>query len=451
MTVKNIYQQVLHKEGRSADAIRNILLSMFSRGVSILCSLLVVPLTINYLNPTKYGIWLTLSSIIAWISFFDLGFGNGFRNKFAEARASENHKLAHSYVSTTYFIISLIVSAVFVVLAIVNNFLDWTSILKLDAAYKDELKVVFWVLSFFFCINMVVNIFSTLLTADQKPGVASIINGLASVVSLGAIFLLTKLSSGSLLKISVFYSSVPCIVMLISSIIAYHFTRYKDYRPDIKTIDVKLVRNILSLGIRFFLIYICMLVIFQVINIVVSRELGPESVTQYNLAFKYFDILHKVMIIVITPFWSAFTDAYVKKDYEWMKRVVKKLEIVWFYSIIAGVVMLALSGLFFKVWIGDSVVVPFVLCLGMMLYIEAQILGAIYMHLINGIGTIKIQFITYVVFAVISLPVLTYACRFIGIQGVIILPAVVYFAQAILGKVQISKILSNNAVGLWGK
>jgi hypothetical protein len=36
--------------------------------ISILVSLQVVPLTIGYVNPTKYGIWLTLSSIIALLS-----------------------------------------------------------------------------------------------------------------------------------------------------------------------------------------------------------------------------------------------------------------------------------------------------------------------------------------------------------------------------------------------
>ena len=53
--------------------------------------LVLVPLTINYLNPTKYGIWITLSSVIGWFSFFDIGLGNGLRNRFAEAIANNDH------------------------------------------------------------------------------------------------------------------------------------------------------------------------------------------------------------------------------------------------------------------------------------------------------------------------------------------------------------------------
>jgi O-antigen/teichoic acid export membrane protein len=54
---------------RSVKAKKNILSSLIMRGCSIAISLVLVPLTINYVNPSRYGIWLTLSSIVAWFSF----------------------------------------------------------------------------------------------------------------------------------------------------------------------------------------------------------------------------------------------------------------------------------------------------------------------------------------------------------------------------------------------
>ena len=78
---------------RSVAVKKNIAVSLVLKCISILVSLQVVPLTIGYVNPTKYGIWLTLSSIIAWLSYFDLGFAHGFRNRFAEAKAKGDMKL----------------------------------------------------------------------------------------------------------------------------------------------------------------------------------------------------------------------------------------------------------------------------------------------------------------------------------------------------------------------
>src|SRR5690606_7162947 len=71
---------------RSIKAKKNIAISLAIKGVSICISFIMVPLTIDYINPSRYGIWLTLSSIVGWFSFFDVGLTQGLRNKFAEAK-----------------------------------------------------------------------------------------------------------------------------------------------------------------------------------------------------------------------------------------------------------------------------------------------------------------------------------------------------------------------------
>ena len=110
--IKYIIDRYYDSSNRSKKVLKNIALSIISKGITIICSLLVVPLTINYVNPTRYGIWLSLSSIIGWIGYFDLGLGNGFRNKYAEAKAFGNYILAKQYISTTYLTITIIMSKI---------------------------------------------------------------------------------------------------------------------------------------------------------------------------------------------------------------------------------------------------------------------------------------------------------------------------------------------------
>ena len=74
---------------RSVKAKKNIIVSFIVKGFSIIVGLAFVPLTVSYVNPLRYGIWLALSSIIGWFSYFDIGFGNGLRNKFAESIAKK--------------------------------------------------------------------------------------------------------------------------------------------------------------------------------------------------------------------------------------------------------------------------------------------------------------------------------------------------------------------------
>ena len=87
---------------RSINVKKNIIAMFAIRGISIVISLILVPLTIDYVNPTRYGIWLTLSSIVAWVSFFDIGFTFSLRNRFTELKATNNYEKAKAYVSTIY-------------------------------------------------------------------------------------------------------------------------------------------------------------------------------------------------------------------------------------------------------------------------------------------------------------------------------------------------------------
>ena len=93
---------------RSVKAKKNIIGMLFFKGGNILIGLLIVPMTINYVDSENYGIWLTLSSMVAWMSFFNIGLNNGLKNKLGEALAKGDLLLGKKYVSTTYALLCLI-------------------------------------------------------------------------------------------------------------------------------------------------------------------------------------------------------------------------------------------------------------------------------------------------------------------------------------------------------
>ena len=438
---------------RSLLLKKNIVSSFLLKMISFSISLLIVPMTINYVNPTKYGIWLTLSSIISWLSYFDLGFANGFRNRFTEARASGNNVLARQYVSTAYAVLSLLFLCVGLLATIVNRYIDWSAVLNIDDVYREELRLTFGLLTCFFCIDVVAKIFTTMLTADQKPAVASLITTVGQVCALITIYLLTKLvSSGSLVSLAVTFSFVPCLVLILFSIVSFTLGRYKEMAPSVKYVQFGLTKKILSLGTQFFLIMVSMLFIYQCLSVIILRVLGAEAVTQYNVANRIFTIVYMACNIIIAPFWSAFTDAYVKLDYTWMRAMVKKLEKVWLFGCIPLlVVLLVFSDFIYDVWIGESVDVPFALSVSMALYVMFQTVANIYMYLINGTSKVRVQLIVYASFALISVPMIVLSCHSFGIAGAVIVPALVYAIQAIVGKVQITKLIEGRATGIWNK
>lgn len=447
----NIKSYFTQGNSRSLAIKKNILGSFALKCISIIVSLQVVPLTINYINPSQYGIWLALSSIIAWLGYFDLGFAHGFRNRFAEARAKNDLQSAKDYVSTTYAVLTLLFTIVLFIALIINRFFNWCSILNISDCSNDELQVVFGLLACFFCINIVGSVFTTMLTADQKPALASLIQTSGQVLAFICIYVLTKTVPGNLTVLAFAFSGIPCIFLIIVSVIVFQFKKYKVVAPSIKNVHFNLTNNILGLGAQFFVIMISSIFTFQFINIIISRLEGPVAVTQYNLTYKYYSVLNMVVTIIITPFWSAFTDAYVKKDYIWMKRMVDKLERMWLLCIPALVIMILFSNFFFNFWLGDSVYIPFSLSICVSLYVLFQTGGGVYMTLINGTSKVRLQMIIYVFFAFISIPLIYYFVKTYGLEGALIVPSFLYLIQMAIGKIQISKLVNGSARGIFNK
>jgi O-antigen/teichoic acid export membrane protein len=446
-----ILQQFLFEgHERSLKAKRNIIWSFFIRGFSIMISLLLVPMTINYINPTRYGIWLTLSSIIGWFSFFDIGFGNGLRNKFAESMAKGDKTLARTYVSTTYAILSIIIGVVLVLFLCINPFLNWDRILNTPRDMSSELGILALVVFVFFCIQFVLQLINTILTADQKPAKASFFNLLGSIFSLIVIFILTKTTSGSLLYLGIALSFAPVLVVAGSSVWFYK-RDYKDFAPSFKFVKFSYAKNLMSLGVKFFFIQIAAIVLYQTSNIIIAQLFGPSEVTPYNIAYKYFGIVTMVFSIIIIPFWSAFTEAYAKNDLPWIKNIIKKLFGLWGFIIIGTGIMLIFANIFYRLWIGTTIKIPFLLSVFMAIYIIINSLNSIYSQFLNGVGKIKLQLYFSIINSIINIPLAILLAKKFGIIGVIASTSILGLLVAGVSFIQYNKIINNKDNGVWSK
>lgn len=444
--IKNI---VSRGSERSVMAKKNIVLSFGLKAINIFVQLLIVPLTIDFVNPEMYGIWLTISSIIAWAAFFDLGFGNGFRNKFAETKANGDDVLATKYLSTTYAVLFLLFTAVFLVIAFANHFLSLSSLLNVSPSLDAELSRVFFVLIAFFCLNFVVNVINTFLQACQMPAISSLLQTIGQVVALIAIIIMTNTVEGSLLYLAFAYSGIPCLVLFVSSVFIFRMDRFKKYTPSFKTIDFSLTKNIMELGGKFFVITVSVLFIFQMINVILTRVQGPEAVTQYNVSYKYLHIIYMVVSIIALPIWSAFTDSYTKGEYGWMRHILKRMDFLLIVSILGTIVLISISPVFYHFWLHDKVDIPWEVTISTGVYVLSMTAGMVYMYMINGTGKIKLQLYTYVAFAFVSIPLLYYTCQLWGISGILLTPSLVYLVQALLIRKQLKKIINNTATGIW--
>jgi O-antigen/teichoic acid export membrane protein len=437
---------------RSVKAKKNIIASFGIKGVSIVIGFIFVPLLINYLGAYEYGIWITLGSIVGWINYFDIGLGNGLRNKFAEALAQGEKKLARIYVSTTYAALSMIFGTFFVIFIVVNPFLNWAVILNGPETMRSELSVLAVITIGFFLLRFIFRLIAIIITADQRPAISNAFDPISNIVALIIILVLMKTTEPSLINLGLVLGGAPVFVLILATF--YFFNKeYKEFLPLPSLVNLKYFKVLAGLGFQFFIIQITVVVIMSTNNLIITQVVGPEAVTSYSVAYKYFGLISMLFVIITNTYWSAFTEAFVKRDFEWIKRVMRGMIKLWIGIIILIIIMLTVSNPFYALWVGDNIKVPFILSFFTALFVVVYIWYSIFIYFINGTGKIKLQLYTAVTVAIFNIPLSIFLAKNLGLgaSGVILGSCISYLPGAILGPIQYYKLVNEKATGLWGK
>lgn len=436
-------------DGKKRDSIfkMNISVSFFTKLISILISFILVPLTINYLNQEMYGVWITLLSLLSWFSFCDIGLGNGLRNKLTECLSNNDIKNAKKYVSTAYISIFTIVMVIFIPLLIVIQFVSWNKVLNTDAVSNGEIIKLVYIVTIFFLINFVVSIINQIYYAYQKSMLVGFIQITQNIIMLLAILLIRNLPNKSIVYLGLIYGISTLTTNVAFSIM--FFSKNKEIRPSIKDFSKEKVFDILSLGMKFFVMQISAIIIFTTDNILITQLIGPEYVTKYNIVQKIFGVLMMVHAILITPLWSAYTEAYTKKDYAWIKKILLKLKLLMVPITGIALIIYILFDFIMKIWIKQSLNIPKSLVILVAIYTLVSIWNNIYAYFLNGIGLLKVSLNLSIIGAIINIPLAIYFAKNLGLgmQGIILSNILCLLMSSIVQPIQTYCIINNKLKG----
>lgn len=427
-----------HGPERTVKARKNITAMVLIKGGSILVGLLIVPLTLTYVDNDTYGIWLSLSSMVAWFSFFDIGINNGLKNRLTEALAKNDIQLAKKYVSTTYALMMLIFIPLMILLLGLAPLLDWQSILNLHQNAVEGLLASTCIIIAYFCINFVLSTINVVMTADQYPAGASLQTFLQQLCSLIVIYLLTLFTKGSLLNLCIGLCLGPIIVVSLFNVILFS-GKYKSIAPRLSDVDFSVAPDLFKLGVRFFVIQIAGIIQYQMANFLIIRYFGAGDVTEYNIAYKYFNVPFLLWATIITPVWAAVTDAIAKDDYEWISGMVQKYLKYLLIFVVAELLLLLLSNVFYNIWIGDKVNVHFDISLWMMIFNVVMMFGSIFVNVLNGAGILRVQVLACIISPLVFIALFVlFKNMGWGVKSIIIASIIANFNGLILAPVQCS-------------
>ena len=442
----------LENSSRSLKAKKNIFFLFIFNGFNFLFNLLLVRLTLDYLGKTEYGVWLTLSSILTWFNYLDFGLGNGLRNKLAEAFAKDDLHAAKIYVSTTYAIFSSIILLIIVAFILIFRFINWIEIFKAPVYLESKLNTLVLISVIFFLAQFVLRLLTFIINADQKTALNGFFSFSINLLTVLLVYILLKTASPSILLLGAGSTFIPVVVFIIATFIFFN-KKYKTISPSFKSIKLSNLKDLLGLGTQFFIIQIAALIIFTTDNLIITQLFGPGDVTVYNIAFKYFNYIPIVFFMILTPMWSAYTEAYVKDDFVWIKNAINKILKLWMLLSILVIIMIFVANWVYDIWLNSKIKVPLDLTMLMGLFAIISNWNNIFAYFINGVGKIRLQLYSSVIVGIINIPLSIYFARNLdmGISGVIAATCVCVAVGAVWAPIQYSKIVNKKAKGIWAK
>lgn len=421
---------------RTRNYLKQIKGAILYRVIAMAASFLAIPLMIKYLGVEQFGVWSTLLAVMSWVVFFDLGIGNGLRNRIAESLAKNNTYEASKYIDSGYTVIGIIVLILWILITVASYFLSWQFIFNTKVVSESTLRVTVQIVGFFILFNFWVGLITAILGAVQKTSIVALGQVISNSIALVVVYILGKITTPSVSYLAIAYGSS---LVLSNAILSLWFYRKNlNFLPKFY-INRRHITPLLSVGLNFFVIQLAVLVIFTTDKVMIAQFFGPSSVAEYEVLFRVFSIISFAHGLISAPLWSAYTEAYFRGDFKWIKNMLKK-QLVLFLTITGCAVILIFSAKkIIELWVGQDVVISQSLTIAMGLLAVLSMWNNIFGFLLGGIGKVRLGAIYTAVTAALNIPVSYYfAIQLnLGLSGIVYGTVASIAISAIVSPIQV--------------
>ena len=403
MRLKNI----ISKEN-NRDIFKNVIFSFFVKGLSIILALFTTPAYMRYFsNDTALGVWFAVVSIINWVLMFDLGIGNGLRNKLPKAMETKNKKLEKELISSSYISITVLSIIFLMILLIFNCFINWNAILNVETTVLSikTLRLSIGILIIGIVFRLVLNLNASIFFAIQKSSINNFI-GLCSTLFLFLYVYFSNVGdiSSNFIKLSIANTILSNLPLLIGTI--YIFAKpFKGMFPSLRYFKMKTAKEILKIGTVLLWLQIIFMIVASTHAFLITNIRNPAEVVEYNIYYRVYYGILSIFYLSLTPIWSAVTKAQAKSDYKWIYKLYLVLLALTIPFVLVNFASIPFLQKFFDIWLKENTVtvnIKYVL-----IFIFFNFCFSIHnvnTSIFNGLSDFKIQNIWMTVAVIIFIP-----------------------------------------------
>jgi O-antigen/teichoic acid export membrane protein len=175
----------------------------------------------------------------------------------------------------------------------------------------------------------------------------------------------------------------------------------------------------------------------------VGKVAGLKDAGEYALVQKLFLLLNILHFAVLTPLWSAYTEATASKDMTWVKKMLGYSVVFSVLLFTVGSTALYLLGKpIIFLWTSKTLTnAPLFALMGLWVFIMGWVnCFSVYL---NGIGKLSIQALLIVPAAIVYFPLSLYLGNRFGLTGICLASSLVWLPLAISNPIQALMSLKN--------
>jgi O-antigen/teichoic acid export membrane protein len=330
--------------------------SFIAKALNILISFLSVPLTIHYLGAERYGVWLTISSLLTWMALTDFGLsGNALVNVLAESSGNDDVETAREYASSAFWVLTAI-SLISGVIAVIGfHWISWRAVFQVSAATSThELNVACALTLATFILGFPLSLQYAIYSAYQEGYLANIWSIATNALALLALLIVSRFHGG-LPQLILAMAGTRTLVGMANNY--YLFQRYHWLIPYPSAVRWSCVQRLFKLGGKYMVTQLAALGIYQSQPMIITQMLGPASVVIFVVSYKIITLPMDLIYMATQPFIAAFGEAKARGDWAWIRKAYRNA--TWASTGI-GFSLVALMALVAKplirIWASESAV-----------------------------------------------------------------------------------------------
>lgn len=384
-----------------------------------------MPMCLEYLGLQSFGLWATITSIVAVMAFADLGIGNGVLNMLSAAFGRNDAKAICRIIATSFVLLSILGGIMFAIFLGLHGFVSWDLALgAVDVVPSATVAVAVVILAVTVALNLPTSLFQRMQFSLQFGR----LNGLAQAggggLALVFIYLVTKTTWGLPGMVAATLAA-PLIATWLSAV--WMFVRSPGIRPAVTDFSIKETLPILMSGGQFLVLGLVFSLCQTSDSLIIANLLGAGAVANFAVHQKYVSPIAFIGGMALTPLWAAYGEARARGDIAWIKNAFKKsvVSLVLAATVLSAILILLLEPLM-AIWMKGRVAPDIVMTGSLLVWLTVELIGKAVSVFLHGMGLVGQQVWTALVFLPVCLGAKIVFGQQFGAPGVMIGTALAY-------------------------